>query len=88
VAKRRSKRIYKYTCSLTNEIFKTTRKVDDPDELISLYSYYEMHPELDDRPEYIKKKAEVERINRIEKEEARLAAIQAAQEAAAARNQK
>gem|GEM_PF-2867484 len=76
--KKKFKRIYSYTCSLTDEIFKTTRKVDNPDELISLYSYYEMNQDLDDRPEFIKKRAEVERVQRIEKEKARLAAIAAA----------
>lgn len=40
---------------MTDEEFKTTRKAPNPDDLISVASYYEMNPEEDDRPEHIKK---------------------------------
>lgn len=39
---------------MTEEEFKTTRKAPQPDELISVASYYELNPEQDDRPERIK----------------------------------
>jgi hypothetical protein len=40
---------------MTDEEFKTTRQAPQPDELISVSSYYELNPEKDDRPERIKK---------------------------------
>ena len=56
MAKRKKlKQIHRYDCSLTGENFKTTRKVDNPDELISVKAYYELHAEDDDRPANIKK---------------------------------
>jgi hypothetical protein len=39
---------------MTEEEYKTTRKAPNPDDLISVSSYYEMNPEEDDRPEHIK----------------------------------
>ena len=39
---------------MTDEEYKTTRKAPNPDDLISVNSYYEMHPEMDDRPDHIK----------------------------------
>ena len=60
MAKRKKmKQIHRYDCSLTGETYKTTRKVDNPDELISVKAYYELHPENDDRPENIKKELAV-----------------------------
>lgn len=61
VAKRRKdKKIYKYECTLTGEAYKLTEKAPNPDELVSVKAYYEMHPEKDDRPLDIKKKLGVE----------------------------
>ena len=40
---------------MTEEEFKTTREAPNPDELISVASYYELNPEKDDRPESVKK---------------------------------
>lgn len=55
--KRRRERItYNYTCSLTGEEFVTTEKAKDPKELLSVKAYYEMNPDMDDRPAVIKKK--------------------------------
>lgn len=54
--RRREKKIYKYECTLTGEQFTLTEKAEHPDELVSVKAYYEMHPELDDRPKDIKKK--------------------------------
>ncbi len=54
MAKRgREQRIYKYNCTITNEEFKTTSKVKDTSELVSIRAYYEMNPEEDDRPEAV-----------------------------------
>jgi len=75
VAKKKSERIYKYTCTLTGEKFTSRRRVDKPEELVSLHTYYQLNPEMDDRPEHVVKVAESERVERIEREEARLAAI-------------
>lgn len=61
MAKRKKfKKIYRYQCTMTEEEFKTTREAPNPDDLMSIKAYYEMHPEEDDRPEDIKKQLEVE----------------------------
>ncbi|MGE3610193.1 MAG: hypothetical protein AB7I27_11440 [Bacteriovoracaceae bacterium] len=54
--RRREKITYNYECSLTGEQFVTTEKAPHPKELLSIKGYYEMNPELDDRPAVIKKK--------------------------------
>ncbi len=55
MAKRKKKKtIYNYTCTLTGETFTTTKEASNPDELVSVKGYYELHPEDDDRPEAIK----------------------------------
>ena len=54
--RRREKVTYNYTCSLTNEEFVLTEKAPNPKELLSVKAYYEMHPEMDDRPAVVKKK--------------------------------
>jgi len=57
VAKRRREKItYKYDCNITGETFTVSKKADNPDDLMSVKAYYEMNPEMDDRPEDIKKK--------------------------------
>lgn len=57
VAKRKKEiKIYKYDCSLTGETYKLTRAAENPDELVSVKAWYEMHPEHDDRPEDVKKR--------------------------------
>ncbi len=58
--RKREKRYYKYSCTLTGETFKLTEKIDNTDELTSIMAYYEMNPEKDDRPLVIKKKLGVE----------------------------
>ena len=60
MARKKSKRIYTYKCSLTEEVFKTTREAPNPNELISVKAFYELNPDEDDRPLYIKKKVEAE----------------------------
>jgi hypothetical protein len=60
VARKIKKQIFHYTCTMTEEEFKTTRKAPSPDDLISIDAYYDMHPEKDDRPEHVKKDKEVE----------------------------
>lgn len=54
--RRREKITYNYECSITGEQFTTTEKAPQPKELLSVKAYYEMHPEMDDRPAVIKKK--------------------------------
>ena len=49
------KQVYTYECSLTGQSIKTTRKVDNPEELGSVRAFYELNPEMDDRPEAITK---------------------------------
>ena len=59
MARRKSfKKIYRYQCTMTEEEFKTTREAPNPDDLMSVKAYYDMHPEEDDRPEDIKKQFE------------------------------
>lgn len=54
--RRREKMTYNYECSISGEQFVTTEKAPHPKELLSVKSYYEMHPDMDDRPAVIKKK--------------------------------
>lgn len=54
--RRREKITYTYECSLTGEQFVTTEKAPNPKELLSVKAYYEMNPDMDDRPAVIKKK--------------------------------
>lgn len=54
--RRREKVTYNYQCSLTNEEYVMTEKAPNPKELLSVKAYYEMHPEMDDRPAVVKKK--------------------------------
>ncbi|MCT4641331.1 MAG: hypothetical protein N4A33_03470 [Bacteriovoracaceae bacterium] len=59
--RRREQRTYKYSCTLTNEEFVLTTKVDNPDDLMSVNAYYEMNPEEDDRPDDVKKKLGIDK---------------------------
>ncbi|HXH30203.1 MAG TPA: hypothetical protein VNJ01_05270 [Bacteriovoracaceae bacterium] len=54
--RRREKITYNYECSLTNEPYVTTEKAPNPKDLVSIKAYYDMHPEMDDRPAIIKKR--------------------------------
>ena len=54
--RRREKKIYKYDCSLTGETFKVTAVCDNPEDLLSVKSWYEINTDHDDRPEAVKKK--------------------------------
>ena len=54
--RRREKITYNYECSLTGEQYVTTEKAAHPKELLSVKGYYEMNPDMDDRPAVIKKK--------------------------------
>lgn len=54
--RRREKITYNYECSLTGETFVTSAKAPHPKELLSVKAYYEMNPDMDDRPAVIKKK--------------------------------
>lgn len=58
MARKKFKQTYKYECSLTGEEFTTTEKAENPEELVSIQGYYELHPEKDDRPEIILKELE------------------------------
>ncbi len=53
---RREKITYNYTCTLTGEEFVMTGKAKDTKELLSVKAYYEMNPDMDDRPAIIKKR--------------------------------
>lgn len=54
--KKKIKKIYKYECTMTGEVFKTTEEAKHPDELTTVAAYYQLHPENDDRPLEIKLK--------------------------------
>lgn len=60
MSKKKIKKIYKYECTITGEAFKTTAEAKHPDELTTISAYYQMHPELDDRPLEIKVKVKNE----------------------------
>ena len=52
--RKREKITYAYDCTLTGESFRVGVKVKNPDELVSVNAWYDMHPDKDDRPEDIK----------------------------------
>lgn len=54
--KKKIKKIYKYECTITGEVFKTTEEAKHPDELTTVSAYYQLHPEMDDRPLEVKLK--------------------------------
>jgi hypothetical protein len=54
--RRRERMTYNYECSLTGEQFVMTEKAPNPKDLLSVKAYYDMHPDMDDRPAIIKKK--------------------------------
>lgn len=58
--RKKEKKFYKYECAMTGEQYTVTAKAENPDDLMSVKAYYEMHPEKDDRPADIKKKLGVE----------------------------
>lgn len=63
MARKKNIQTYRYKCTITEEEFKTTRKAENPDDLVSVNAYYELHPEKDDRPEHIKKELGVSTDN-------------------------
>lgn len=60
MSKKKIKKIYKYECNVTGEAFKTTSEAPSPGDLMTVSAYYQMHPELDDRPTDIKLKVKNE----------------------------
>ena len=48
-----TKRKHNYKCTLSGENYVRTSEAKNPDELVSVDSWYEMHPEKDDRPESV-----------------------------------
>ena len=53
---RREKIVHNYECSLSGEQFVLTEKAPNPKDLVSVKGYYELNPEMDDRPAVVKKK--------------------------------
>jgi len=53
---KKEKITYTYECSLSGEEFVMSVKAANPKELLTVKAYYEMHPDMDDRPAIIKKK--------------------------------
>ena len=53
--KRREETFYDYTCTITTETYRTTRKAPNESELTSIPAYYQLHAEEDDRPDTILK---------------------------------
>jgi len=67
--RKKEKKIYKYECTLTGEQFTLTEKAENPDDLMSIKAYYDMHQEDDDRPLDIKKKLGLLDADKAEKAE-------------------
>ena len=61
--RRREKVTYNYTCSLTNEEYVLTEKAANPKDLVSVKAYYELNPDMDDRPAVVKKKLGIAATN-------------------------
>jgi cytidylate kinase len=60
MSKKKLKKIYKYECTITGEVFKTTAEAKNPGDLTTVSAFYQMNPELDDRPLEIKLKVKNE----------------------------
>lgn len=60
MSKKKIKKIHKYECTITGEVFKTTEEAAHPEELTTVSAYYQLHPEKDDRPLDIKLKIKVQ----------------------------
>ncbi len=60
MSKKKLKKIYKYECTITGEIFKTTSEAKSPEDLTTVSAYYQLHPEKDDRPAEIKIKVKIQ----------------------------
>ena len=58
--KKKNKKLFFYNCTLTEERFKTTKEAPNPDELLSIKAFYEMNPDIDDRPENVR--LEIEKL--------------------------
>ena len=58
--RKKNKKIYRYECQITGDVFKRTAEADNPDDLMSVSAYYEMNPDKDDRHAVIKKKLGIE----------------------------
>jgi hypothetical protein len=56
MSKKKIKKIYKYECNVSGEQFKTTAEAPSPGDLTTVSAFYQMNPELDDRPLEIKVK--------------------------------
>jgi hypothetical protein len=56
MSKKKIKKIYKYECNVSGETFKTTSEAPSPGDLTTVSAFYQMNPELDDRPMDIKLK--------------------------------
>lgn len=69
MARRKHKKFYRYKCSITEQEFKVTREADNPDDLMSIEAYYELHPEDEDRPESVLAELAVEKENREKESE-------------------
>lgn len=63
--RRREKITYNYTCSLSGEEYVTTEKAANPKELLSIKAYYEMNPDMDDRPAIVKKKLGIPEVPEV-----------------------
>lgn len=58
--RRKEKRFYKYSCTITGESYKLTEHIENTDDLVSVEAYYQLHPDRDDRPLVIKKQLGIE----------------------------
>lgn len=58
--RKKEKKVYHYECTITGESYKRFEKAENPDELVSVNAYYELHPEEDDRPAVVKKELGIE----------------------------
>ena len=56
MSKKKLKKIYKYECNVSGEVFKTTAEAKSPGDLTTVSAFYQMNPEHDDRPMDIKLK--------------------------------
>jgi hypothetical protein len=58
---KRGKEFYQYRCTITDEVFTVSRQAPHPDELVSVKAWYDLNPDMDDRPEHIKKQIQADK---------------------------
>lgn len=58
--RKKEKKFYNYECTITGESYKVSEEAKSPDDLVSVKAFYELNPDMDDRPAATKKQLGIE----------------------------